>query len=149
MVAHKPTAKRDVQKKTTSEADKPKKSTPVKKPTPAKQTKPMKEKSTKPAPSKKSSKGKVRKVRKGKSSLKLVDEPNEEPQPAPEPQIEDDEYNLQRVIQMSLESFQEPISGVDIREPTLGVTRSLPVVEGKGKGIATDEQVAQSLLELQ
>ncbi|GJZ92999.1 hypothetical protein Tco_0665064 [Tanacetum coccineum] len=56
----------------------------------------------------------------------LVYEPDEEPQSAPEPQIEDDEYNLQR-----------------------GVTRSLPVVEGKGKGISTDEQVAQSLLELQ
>ncbi|GJV68409.1 hypothetical protein Tco_1483918 [Tanacetum coccineum] len=50
----------------------------------------------------------------------------EEPQSAPEPQIEDDEYNLQR-----------------------GVTQSLPVVEGKGKGIYTDEQVTQSLLELQ
>ncbi|GKC89843.1 hypothetical protein Tco_1150492, partial [Tanacetum coccineum] len=51
---------------------------------------------------------------------------HKEPQPTPEPQIEDDEYNLQR-----------------------GVTQSLPVVEGNGKGIATDKQVAQSLLELQ
>ncbi|GJY25002.1 hypothetical protein Tco_0399728 [Tanacetum coccineum] len=50
----------------------------------------------------------------------LVDEEDEEPQ------VEDDEYNLQR-----------------------GITQRLPVVEGKGKGIATDEQVAQSLLELQ
>ncbi|GJV05562.1 reverse transcriptase domain-containing protein [Tanacetum coccineum] len=114
------------QKKTTPEVDKLKKSTHAKKPAPVKQTKLMKEKSTKPTPLKKASKGKVRKVQKGKSSLQLVDEPNEEPQPALEPQIEDDEYNLQR-----------------------GVTRSLPVVEGKGKGIATDEQVAQSLLELQ
>ncbi|GKD48332.1 hypothetical protein Tco_1277308, partial [Tanacetum coccineum] len=30
-----------------------------------------------------------------------------------------------------------------------GITQKLPIVEGKGKGIATDEQVAQSLLELQ
>ncbi|GJX02093.1 hypothetical protein Tco_0186006 [Tanacetum coccineum] len=74
---------------------------------------------------------------------------DEEPQPAPEPQIEDDEYNLQRGIQMSLESFQAPVGGVAIREPISGVTRSLPIVKGKGKGIATDEQVAQSLLELQ
>ncbi|GKF54224.1 hypothetical protein Tco_0161134 [Tanacetum coccineum] len=48
-------------------------------------------------------------------SLQLVDE-DEEVQHVPEPQIEDDEYNLQR-----------------------GVTRSFPVVKGNGKGIATDE----------
>nr|GEW32136.1 retrovirus-related Pol polyprotein from transposon TNT 1-94 [Tanacetum cinerariifolium] len=45
---------------------------------------------------------------------------------AHEPQVEDEEYDLQR-----------------------GITQNLPIVEGKGKGIATDEQVAQSLLELQ
>ncbi|GKB15715.1 hypothetical protein Tco_0849638 [Tanacetum coccineum] len=110
MVARKPTAKEGGQKKTSSKADKP---TPVKKPAPAKQTKPVKEKSTKPAPSTKASKGKVLKVQKGKRSDRLVDEEDEEPQPASEPQIEDDEYNLQS-----------------------GVTRSLLVVEGKGKAIA-------------
>ncbi|GKC30380.1 hypothetical protein Tco_1037674 [Tanacetum coccineum] len=114
------------QKKTTSKANKPKRPTLVKKPALARQTKPMKEKSTKPPPSTKASKGKVLKVQKGKSSLQLVDVPDKETQPTPEPQIEDDEYNLQK-----------------------GVTQSLPIVEGKGKGIATDEQVAQSLLELQ
>ncbi|GJZ67790.1 hypothetical protein Tco_0631030 [Tanacetum coccineum] len=134
---------------TSPKADKPKKSTPVKKPAPAKQTKHVKEKSTKPTPSKKASKGKVRKVQKGKSSLQLVDEPDEEPQPSPEPQIEDDEYNLQRGIQMSLESFQAPIGEVAICKPTSGVVQSLPVVKGKGKSIATDEHVAQSLMELQ
>ncbi|GJX53987.1 hypothetical protein Tco_0282356 [Tanacetum coccineum] len=41
----------------------------------------------------------VMKVRKGKRSGHLVDEADEEPQPAPEPQVEDDEYNLQRVSQ--------------------------------------------------
>nr|GEW96237.1 hypothetical protein [Tanacetum cinerariifolium] len=56
---------------------------------------------------------------------RVVDEEDKEPQVAHEPQIEDDEYNLQR-----------------------GVTRSLPTVKGKGKGIATDEHAAQSLLEL-
>ncbi|GJQ95364.1 retrovirus-related pol polyprotein from transposon TNT 1-94 [Tanacetum coccineum] len=95
--------------------------TPVKKPAPAKQTKHVKEKSTKRTPLKKADKGKVRKIRKGKSYLYLVDEPDKEPQPAPEPQIEDDEYNLQR-----------------------GVTRSLLIFEGKGKGIATDEQEAST-----
>ncbi|GJU53228.1 hypothetical protein Tco_1226942 [Tanacetum coccineum] len=67
-------------------------------------------------------------------------EKSTKPAPSKKSSKEDDEYNLQRGIQMSLESFQEPIGGVDICEPTLGVTRSLPVVEGKGKGIATDEQ---------
>ncbi|GJV93156.1 hypothetical protein Tco_1540969 [Tanacetum coccineum] len=133
------------EKKTSSKADKP---TPVKKHATTKQTKPVKEKSTKPAPSTKDNKGKVLKVQKGKRSERLVDE-EEEPQPAHEPQIEDDEYNLQRGIQMSLESFQAPVGRVAIREPTLGVTRSLLLVEGKGKGIATGEQAAQSLLELQ
>ncbi|GKA58641.1 hypothetical protein Tco_0757954 [Tanacetum coccineum] len=51
-----------------------------KKPTPTKQTKPMKEKSTKPTPLKKVSK------------------------------VDDDEYNLQRGIQISLESFQAPLA---------------------------------------
>ncbi|GKC46327.1 hypothetical protein Tco_1064049 [Tanacetum coccineum] len=83
---------------------------------------------------------KVLKVRKGKSSLQLVNEPDEEPQPALEPQIEDGEYNLQRGIQMSLESFQAPVGGVAIHEPASGITRSLLVVKGKGKVIATDEQ---------
>nr|GEV66201.1 hypothetical protein [Tanacetum cinerariifolium]GEX49128.1 hypothetical protein [Tanacetum cinerariifolium] len=50
---------------------------------------------------------------------------------------------------MSLESFQAPVDRVAIREPISGVIKSLLVVEGKGKSIATDEQVAQSLLELQ
>ncbi|GJX11862.1 hypothetical protein Tco_0201721 [Tanacetum coccineum] len=137
MVARKPTAKVGGQKKTSSKADKP---TPVMKPASAKQTKPVKEKSTKPAPSKKANNGKVLKVRKAKSSLQLVDEEDEETQPAHEPQIEDDEYNLQRGIQMSLEPFQAPVDGVVVREPASGVTRSLPVVEGKGKAIATNEQ---------
>ncbi|GKB38578.1 hypothetical protein Tco_0883520 [Tanacetum coccineum] len=78
MVARKPTTKEGRQKKTTSEADKHKKLTPVKKPTPAKQTKHVKEKSTKPTPSTKACKGKVLKVRKGKRSDRLVDEEDEE-----------------------------------------------------------------------
>ncbi|GJS35449.1 hypothetical protein Tco_0533831 [Tanacetum coccineum] len=120
MVAHKSIAKKGEQKKTTSKADKPKKPTPAKQPTLAEQTKPVKEKTSKPTPSKKIHKGKVMKVHKVKRSGRLVDEEDKEPQPASKPQVEDDEYNLQRGIQMS-----------------------------KGKGIATDEQVVQSLLELQ
>ncbi|GJS78380.1 hypothetical protein Tco_0728261 [Tanacetum coccineum] len=117
MVARKPTTIEGGQKKTASEADKPKKPTPVKKPTPAKHSKHMKEKTTQPPPIKKIHKGKVAKILKGKSSLQLVDE-DEEVQHEPEPQIENDEYNLQRGIHMSLESFQAPVGEVAIREPT-------------------------------
>ncbi|GJT26067.1 hypothetical protein Tco_0906342 [Tanacetum coccineum] len=117
-------------KKTASKVDKPKKPTPAKqsKPAPAKPSKPMKKKTSKPSPAMKIPKGKVMKVRKGKSSYQLVDE-EEEVQLAPKPQVEDDEYNLQRGIQMSLESFQAPISRVAIREPTSGITQKLPVVK--------------------
>ncbi|GJU38481.1 hypothetical protein Tco_1191438 [Tanacetum coccineum] len=76
----------------------------------------------------KASNGKVLKVRKGKRSGRLVDKEEKEPQPAPEPQIEDDEYNLQRGIQMSLELFQAPVCGVAIHEPTLGDDTSINVV---------------------
>ncbi|GJY30372.1 hypothetical protein Tco_0413867 [Tanacetum coccineum] len=72
----------------------------------------------------------------------LVDEADKEPQPAPEPQVENDEYNLQRGIQMSLESLQAqgqvgqaPIGGVVVRKPDPGLIRKLLKVEGKGKGI--------------
>ncbi|GJR08380.1 retrovirus-related pol polyprotein from transposon TNT 1-94 [Tanacetum coccineum] len=135
MAAHKPKAKEGGKKNTTHPAGKSKKPAPIKQPAPTKQTKPMKEKTSKPSPSKKIHKGKVMKVRKGKRSDHLVDEEDEEPQPASKPQVEDDEYNLQRGIQMSLESFQAPIGGVAIREPDSGITQKLPVVEDKGKGI--------------
>ncbi|GJT86369.1 hypothetical protein Tco_1068086, partial [Tanacetum coccineum] len=141
------TTKESVKKKTTPKADKPAK------PAPAKQPKSVKEKSTKPTPSKKASKGKVKKVRKGKRPDRLVDESDEEPQPDPEPLVDDFEFNLQRGIQMSLESFQAhgqaPVDGVAIREPASGITQKLPVVEGKGKSIATDELAALSHLDLQ
>ncbi|GKE07726.1 hypothetical protein Tco_1411277, partial [Tanacetum coccineum] len=89
------------------------------------------------------------KVHKGKRSDHLVDEEDEEDQPAFEPPVEDDEYNLQIGIQMRLESFQALVDRVAIREPSSGIIRKLPEVEGKGKGIMFDEQAAQSLLHLQ
>nr|GEU44559.1 E-beta-farnesene synthase [Tanacetum cinerariifolium] len=112
MAARKPTAKEGGKKKTASKADKPKKPIPAKQPTLVKQTKHVKEKTSKPSPSKKIHKGKVIKVRKGKRSDHLVNKEDEESQLAFEPQVKDDEYNLQRGIQMSLESFQAPVSGV-------------------------------------
>ncbi|GJY70877.1 hypothetical protein Tco_0474580 [Tanacetum coccineum] len=70
-------------------------------------------------------KGKVMKVGKGKKSDDHVDD-DDEVQHALEPQLEDDEYNLQRGIQMRLKSFQAPVGGVAIREPVSGITRQLP-----------------------
>ncbi|GKC54869.1 hypothetical protein Tco_1077614, partial [Tanacetum coccineum] len=77
---------------------------------PAKQSKPVKEKNSKPTPSKKIPKGKVMKVRNGKRSDHLVDEEDEEVQHAPKPQVEDDEYNLQRGIRI----FQEEKARVNV-----------------------------------
>ncbi|GKD62369.1 hypothetical protein Tco_1299878 [Tanacetum coccineum] len=84
--------------------EKPSKPSTAKPPKP----KPIKEKSTKATPLQKAGKGKVAKVRNVKSSFQLVDEPDKEPaQPEPEPELqgEGEEYNVERAIQMSLESF--------------------------------------------
>ncbi|GJV11974.1 hypothetical protein Tco_1353515 [Tanacetum coccineum] len=61
----------------------------------------------------------LNKIYKRKRSNHLVNKADEEPQHASELHVEDDEYNLQRDV------------------------------EGKGKDIVSDEQVAQSLLDLQ
>ncbi|GJY25044.1 hypothetical protein Tco_0399770 [Tanacetum coccineum] len=110
--------------------------------------KPVKKKSTKATPIQKAGKGKVAKVRNVKSSFQLVDEPDEKPaQPKPEPehQGEGKEYDVERAIQMSLESFHAEghahVGCMAIREPVAEATRPLLVVEGKGKAItpATEE----------
>nr|GEW45348.1 putative Gag-Pol polyprotein [Tanacetum cinerariifolium] len=59
----------------------------------------------------------------------LDDEEDVEPQTAYEIPVEDDEYNIQRGIQMSLESFQELVGGVAIREPASGITQRLLVIQ--------------------
>ncbi|GJV65141.1 hypothetical protein Tco_1475969 [Tanacetum coccineum] len=83
------------------------------------------EKSSKPAPAPKPN---------------LVDEPDEEPahsKPEPEPEQEGagEEYDMERTIQISLESFQAHghahVGGVAIQEPVVEAIRPLPVVEGK------------------
>ncbi|GJY96768.1 hypothetical protein Tco_0513678 [Tanacetum coccineum] len=76
--------------------------------------------------------GKVQKIRKGNSSLQLIDEDEStqpEPEPEPEHQGEGEEYDVDRAIKMK-------------------ATRPLPMVEGKGKAITIEEQAAQSLLAL-
>ncbi|GKD93589.1 hypothetical protein Tco_1373426, partial [Tanacetum coccineum] len=100
-----------------------------------------------PSPVKQPKRGKVQKLRKGKPSLQLIDkdEPTQpEPEPEPEHQGKGEEYDVEHAIQMSLESFQAQsqahVGGVAIRELVAEATRPLPVIEGKGKAIATDEQ---------
>ncbi|GJR94281.1 retrovirus-related pol polyprotein from transposon TNT 1-94 [Tanacetum coccineum] len=88
--------------------------------------KPPKPKPAKATPLQKAGKGKVAKVCNVKSSFQQVDEPDEEPaqsEPEPEPEQEG-------------------------KEPAAEAIRPLPVVEGKGKAIVTEEQAAQSLLAL-
>ncbi|GJS79532.1 hypothetical protein Tco_0729413 [Tanacetum coccineum] len=98
-----------------------------KKPTTAKKPKPLPSKQSKPAPATK-------------------------PKHEPQPQGEGEEFDLNRAIQMSLETFQAhgqaPVGGVTICEQVEEATRPLHAVEGKGKAIATDEQAVQSLLAL-
>ncbi|GJV97678.1 retrovirus-related pol polyprotein from transposon TNT 1-94 [Tanacetum coccineum] len=96
-----------------------------------------KEKSTKATSLKKSGKGKVAKVYTMKSSLQLVDEPDEEPAHS-EPDLS---LNIKA-------QGHARVGGVAIEEPVAEAIRPLPVVEGKGKSIVTEEQVAQSLLAL-
>ncbi|GKE25156.1 hypothetical protein Tco_1436668, partial [Tanacetum coccineum] len=131
--------------------EKPSKASTAKQP----KSKLAKEKSTKATPPQKASKGKVAKVHNMKSSFQLVDEPDEEPahsEPEPEQEGAGGEYDMDRSIQMSLESFQAQshahVEGVAIQEPVTEAIRPLPVVKGKGKVIVTEEQAAQSLLVL-
>nr|GEV14069.1 copia protein [Tanacetum cinerariifolium] len=101
--------------------------------------KPAKEKSTKTTPPQQAVNGKTVKVHKVKSAFQLVDEPDEvttQSEPEVEHQGESDEDDMERVIQMSLESFQAQsqayVGGVATREPIAKATQPLPVVEGKG-----------------
>ncbi|GKF25771.1 hypothetical protein Tco_0081665, partial [Tanacetum coccineum] len=64
--------------------------------------------------------------------LKPAKKKSSKPAPAPKPKAQS----------------QAHVGGVAIREPVAEATQPLPVVEGKGKAIATDEQAAQSLLAL-
>nr|GEX16713.1 histone deacetylase 14 [Tanacetum cinerariifolium] len=111
-----------------------KKSATAKQPKP----KPANEKSSKPTPVPKP---------------KATKETPAKPSPVkPSKMGEGDEFDVERAIQMSLESFQAQsqahVGGVAFREPISEAARPLPVAEGKGKAIATDEQAAQSLLAL-
>ncbi|GKD62365.1 hypothetical protein Tco_1299874 [Tanacetum coccineum] len=55
-----------------------------------------------------------------------------------------------RTVKSSLQLVDEPVEEHAQPEPEpQGITQKHPIVEGKRKGIATYEQVSQSLLELQ
>nr|GEU80915.1 hypothetical protein [Tanacetum cinerariifolium] len=122
MTTRKVQAKEVGKKKTAPKADKSMKPAPAKqsKPATAKQPKPklVKEKSAKPTPPQKAGKGK--------------------------------ENDVERAIQMSLESFQTQgqthVGGVAIREPVAEATRPLPVVKGKGKAIATEDDASANIV---
>ncbi|GKE28249.1 hypothetical protein Tco_1443633, partial [Tanacetum coccineum] len=60
--------------------------------------------------------------------------------------VEDDEYNLQRGIHMSLESFQASVGRVAIRKPDSGITQKLLVVKGKRKGVVEGKRKALFLM---
>ncbi|GJX04380.1 hypothetical protein Tco_0190296 [Tanacetum coccineum] len=125
------------QPKSKSATEKSSKPAPASKPKPTKEksskpstAKPPKPKPAKPIPLQKTGKGKVTKVCNVKSSFQLVDEPNEEPaqpEPEPEPEQEGEDYDMECAIQ---------------------AIRPLPIVEGKGKAIITEEQAVESLLAL-
>nr|GEV25130.1 Gag-Pol polyprotein [Tanacetum cinerariifolium] len=87
----------------------------------------------------------------------LVDKPDEEPaQSEPEPELEHqgegDKDDMERAIQMCLESFQAQsqahVSGVAIQKPIAEATQPLAVVEGKGKAIVIEEQAVLHLRRL-
>ncbi|GJV75136.1 hypothetical protein Tco_1506720, partial [Tanacetum coccineum] len=141
------TAKRGEQKKTTSKADKPKKPAPTRQPTLAEQTKPVKEKTSNPTPLKKTFKGKVMKVRKENRSDHLVDEEDEEPQPVPEPQIEDDEYNLKRWTLVTEEASTGP-SAQPQDDKSTNVVRDTPSPADAKTGADTENSNSEGDTEI-
>nr|GEV28124.1 hypothetical protein [Tanacetum cinerariifolium] len=111
-------AKKEGKKKTTS----------AKTPKP----KPSIKKSSKPAPAPKS---KATKERPSKASTTKP--------PKPKPAKEKSTKTTP-----PLKASKAHVGGVAIREPVAKATRPFPVVEGKGKAIATEEQVTHSLMAL-
>nr|GEU49577.1 retrovirus-related Pol polyprotein from transposon TNT 1-94 [Tanacetum cinerariifolium] len=119
-------------------------------------SKPAIEKSSKPAPT---PKPKATKERPSKASTakppKLMPAKEKSTKTTLPKQVgkgEGDKDDMERAIRMSLESFQAQsqahAGGVAIRKPVAEATQPLPIVEGKGKAIITEEQAAHSLLAL-
>ncbi|GKF17461.1 hypothetical protein Tco_0062379, partial [Tanacetum coccineum] len=106
-----------------------------------------------PSPTKRSKAGKVTKQRKPKSPLQLVDEFVDEGVQEQEPVYGDEEEDIQQDVELSIkeqaERTQGPVFLVVIREPDSGRIQPLLDVQGKGKEMVSDEQVALDLLTLQ
>nr|GEX85136.1 retrovirus-related Pol polyprotein from transposon TNT 1-94 [Tanacetum cinerariifolium] len=119
---------------------------------PKKKIKLVKETPEAPSPAKRLKVGLVGKIRKPKSSLKLVDEPSDEGVSVEEPAYNEEEANLQRALELSLkeqaEQTQGPAHPVVIREPNSGRIQPLPDVQGKGKEKVINEQAAHDFLTL-
>nr|GFC14284.1 hypothetical protein [Tanacetum cinerariifolium] len=86
-----------------------------------------------------------------KKSLKAEDE---EGQPASKPQVENDEYNLQRGIQMSLESLQAQgqvrqayVGRVAIREPDSTITQKSQMLKARGKEVSNTVALEERTVE--
>ncbi|GJZ82036.1 retrovirus-related pol polyprotein from transposon TNT 1-94 [Tanacetum coccineum] len=135
--------------------------TPKPKPAPTQPSKAVLEKKQKlvketpdePSPAKRSKGGLVGKSRKPKSPLRLVDEPSDEGVPIDETAYNEEEANIQRALELSLqdqgERTQGPARPVVIREPDSGRLQPLPEVQGKGKEKFVEEQAVHDLLTLQ
>ncbi|GJV06375.1 retrovirus-related pol polyprotein from transposon TNT 1-94 [Tanacetum coccineum] len=76
---------------------------------------------------------------------KPIKEKSSKPALAPKPKVTQEKPVKSSPVKHSKMAH---FGGVAIREPVVEATRPLPVVEGKGKEIATKEQAAQSLLAL-
>nr|GEV93215.1 monodehydroascorbate reductase [Tanacetum cinerariifolium] len=87
------------------------------------------------------------------SPLRSVDESVAEDVPAKEPQVADEEADVQKELEESIKSIydvpQGPLPPVVIREPESEKYQPLPKVPRKGKAKVTEEQVAHDLLNLQ
>ncbi|GJS55597.1 retrovirus-related pol polyprotein from transposon TNT 1-94 [Tanacetum coccineum] len=134
---------------------------PKPKPTPTQPSKAVLEKKRKlvketldePSLVKRSKGGLVKKKRKPKSPLKLVDEPSDEGVPVEEPAYNEEDANLQRALELSLmeqgAQTQGPARPVVIREPESGRISTTTELQGKGKEKVIEEQAAHDLLTLQ
>nr|GEY37141.1 hypothetical protein [Tanacetum cinerariifolium] len=109
--------------------------------------------SNKPFKAMKSRPGLVSKKCKPLSSVRSVDESVAEDVHANEPQVDDEEADMQRALEEILKRTYDVPRGslppVVIREPESGKYQPLPEVPGKGKEKVTEEQVSHDLLNLQ
>nr|GEX81803.1 zinc finger, CCHC-type [Tanacetum cinerariifolium] len=75
-------------------------------------------------------------------------EGNKKPTTAKQPKLKHANEKSSKLAPVPKPKSQVHGGGVTIQEPVAEATRPLPVVKGKGKEIATEEQTAQSLLAL-